>query len=90
MNFTDASRFTRQTDWSRIPCHVQQHTDRKTLTTEEPCDYTDNNLERYYPVKTSDGRYQAIYEKYKVLASRKSRLRFMDGVAPTSTSTWIK
>jgi UDP-galactopyranose mutase len=77
VNFTDASRFTRQTDWSRIPCHVQQHTDRKTLTSEEPCDYTENNLERYYPVKTSDGRYQAIYEKYKELASREPRLHFI-------------
>jgi UDP-galactopyranose mutase len=77
VNFTDASRFTRQTDWSRIPCHVQQHTHRKTLTTEEPCDYTENDLERYYPVKTSDGRYQAIYEKYKELASREPRLRFI-------------
>lgn len=77
VNFTDESRFTRQTDWSRIPCHVQQHTGRKTVTSEEPCDYTENNLERYYPVKTSDGRYQAIYEKYKKLASRESRLRFI-------------
>jgi UDP-galactopyranose mutase len=77
VNFTDSSRFTRQTDWSRIPCHVQEHTDRKTLTTEEPCDYTENDLERYYPVKTSDGRYQAIYEKYKELARRDPRLRFI-------------
>jgi UDP-galactopyranose mutase len=77
VNFTDASPYTRQTDWSRIPCHVQQHTGMKTVTREEPCDYADNNLERYYPVKTSDGRYQAVYEKYKKLASREPRLRFI-------------
>jgi UDP-galactopyranose mutase len=77
INFTDESRFTRQTDWSRIPCHVQQHTGRKTLTIEEPCDYTENDLERYYPVKTSDGRYQKIYERYKELASREPRLHFI-------------
>lgn len=77
VNYTDASRFTRQTDWSRIPCHVQRDTGRKTLTREEPCDYTENNLERYYPVKTSDGRYQAIYKKYRELASREPRLQFI-------------
>ena len=37
----------------------------------------ENDLERYYPVKTSDGRYQAIYEKYKQLASRDPRLHFI-------------
>jgi UDP-galactopyranose mutase len=77
VNFTDTSRFTRQTDWSRFPCHVQQHTGRKTLTNEEPCDYRENNFERYYPVKTSDGRYQATYAKYKELADRERRLRFI-------------
>jgi UDP-galactopyranose mutase len=77
VNFTDASRLTRQTDWSRIPCHVQQNTGRKTLTSEEPCDYTENNLERYYPVKTSDGRYQTIYQRYKELANCEPRLRFI-------------
>lgn len=77
VNYTDSACFTRQTDWSRIPCHVQLHTGRKTLTREEPCDYTENNLERYYPVKTSDGRYQAIYAQYKVLAEREARLRFI-------------
>jgi UDP-galactopyranose mutase len=36
-----------------------------TLTFEEPCDYKDNNMERYYPVKDRDGNNRALYEKYK-------------------------
>ncbi len=36
----------------------------KLRTVEEPCDYRDNMLERYYPVKTSDGRYDALYKRY--------------------------
>ena len=41
-----------------------------TLTFEEPCDYLENNLERYYPVKDADGKNKKIYEKYKKLQSK--------------------
>ena len=36
-----------------------------TITCEEPCDYVDNNMERYYPVKDIDGENRKRYEKYK-------------------------
>ena len=65
VNFTDSGPFTRETDWSRLPGHHIRHTGRKTVTREEPCDYRDNELERYYPVKTSDGRYELLYQRYK-------------------------
>ncbi len=77
INFTDAGPLTRETDWSRIPDHLVRETGRKTVTQEEPCDYLDNNMERYYPVKTSDGRYQAVYEKYKALAERAGECSFI-------------
>jgi UDP-galactopyranose mutase len=77
INFTDAGPRTRETDWSRIPDHLVHQTGRKTLTQEEPCDYVDNNMERYYPVKTSDGRYQAVYEKYKALAEKTNECGFI-------------
>jgi UDP-galactopyranose mutase len=77
INFTDAGPLTRETDWSRIPDHVVRQTGLKTLTAEEPCDYRDNNMERYYPVKTSDGRYQAVYEKYKALAEQVGECSFI-------------
>ncbi len=40
---------------------------RFVKTQEEPCDYKDNNYERYYPVKTSDDRFGEIYKKYRNL-----------------------
>ena len=44
----------------------------------EPCDYRDNDLERYYPVKTADGANEAIYGRYKELAAGDSeRLTFI-------------
>jgi UDP-galactopyranose mutase len=84
INFTDDGPFTRETDWSRLP---NQDAGRgvengaaivyKTLTQEEPCDYRDNAMERYYPVKTSDGRNDAIYQRYRERASREARVSFI-------------
>jgi UDP-galactopyranose mutase len=77
MNFTDAGIFTRETDWSRLPAHRLRETGSRTVTLEEPCDYRDNAMERYYPVKTSDGRFDAAYARYKALAAREGRMSFI-------------
>jgi UDP-galactopyranose mutase len=77
INFTDDGALTRQTDWSRLPCHVAIRGPGKTVTREEPCDYTKNNHERYYPVRTSDGRYQAIYTQYRQLAEATPKVSFI-------------
>ena len=64
VNFTHHGPKTRVTEWKNIPCHG----DNKyytTLTFEEPCDYADNNFERYYPVKDRDGVNRELYNKYK-------------------------
>jgi UDP-galactopyranose mutase len=76
-NFTDGGRFTRETDWSRMPGHRVNEGPLKTVTREEPCDYRDNNLERYYPVKTSDGRYDRAYDSYRALAERTANMTFI-------------
>ncbi|MGY2051302.1 FAD-dependent oxidoreductase [Methylobacterium sp. JK268] len=76
-NFTDAGPFTRETAWHVIPHHVVADTGRRTHTKEEPCDYRDNDFERYYPVKTADDRNQVIYDKYKARAAENSRLSFI-------------
>ena len=68
INFTDESPFTRETAWHRIPHHLRIDMGRATITREEPCDYRDNDLERYYPVKTADGSNEATYLRYKELA----------------------
>ncbi len=76
-NFTDTGPFTRETDWSRLPGHLVVETGAKTVTLEEPCDYADNAYERYYPVKTSDGRYDAIYGRYRDLAAQTGTCHFI-------------
>lgn len=77
INFTDTGPITRETDWGRLPGHRVAESARKTVTREEPCDYRDNALERYYPVKTSDGRYDAVYKRYKALAEEKGGMTFI-------------
>ena len=64
VNFTHDGPKTRVTEWKKIPAHG----DNKyytTLTFEEPCDYKDNNMERYYPVKDKEGVNRDLYHKYK-------------------------
>lgn len=64
VNFTHDGPQTRVTEWKHIP----QHGKNKyftTLTFETPCCYTENNFERYYPVKDADGDNRANYQKYK-------------------------
>ena len=77
VNFTDTGTFTRQTDWSRLPGHLVRQTGQKTVTLEEPCDYTENSYERFYPVKTHDRRNEMLYERYKELARGEPKLRFI-------------
>ena len=64
VNFTHNGPKTRVTEWKNIPCHGSNKYST-TLTFEEPCDYEDNNFERYYPVKDRDGKNRELYEKYK-------------------------
>lgn len=77
VNYTDDGPLTRETDWSRLPGHAGQAGAAKTITREEPCDYRDNNFERYYPVKTTDGRYDMIYRKYRALAEQEGKVTFI-------------
>ncbi|PWB82704.1 MAG: UDP-galactopyranose mutase [Methylocystaceae bacterium] len=67
-NFTDLGPYTRETAWHILPYHLVSETGKRTFTREEPCDYKDNNFERYYPVKTADERYQKIYQQYHQLS----------------------
>jgi UDP-galactopyranose mutase len=77
INFTDDGRFTRETDWSRLPAHRTVAGPMKCVTLEEPCDYRENEFERYYPVKTSDGRFDAVYRCYKAAAEAEGRVTFI-------------
>jgi len=63
INYTNDGPFTRITEWKNIPGHGVNPL-ITTLTYEEPCDYKDNNMERYYPVKDVEGINREIYNKY--------------------------
>lgn len=64
VNFTHDGPYTRVTEWKNIPAHGEN--DYTTvLTYEEPCDYKDNDFERYYPVKDIEGTNRETYKKYK-------------------------
>ena len=70
VNFTNDSPYTRITEWKNIPAHGSN--DKfTTLTYEEPCDYVDNDYQRYYPVKDIDGTNQRIYKTYKDIENPK-------------------
>jgi len=77
INYTDDGVFTRETDWSRLPAHRVVENSMKTVTVEEPCDYRDNDFERYYPVKTSDGRHDAAYQRYRAAAETEGHVTFI-------------
>ena len=64
VNFTHDGPYTRVTEWKNMPVHGY-NPNFTTITCEEPCDYKDNNMERYYPVKDVDGENRKRYEKYK-------------------------
>ena len=77
INYTDHSPFTRETWWHLIAGHHVRVSAIVLQTIEEPCDYRDNELERYYPVKTSDGRYDSLYRRYAELTAKSDRVYFI-------------
>ena len=44
---------------------------------EEPWSYQENKYERYYPVKTADGRFQAVYKRCAQEAEKFDGLSFI-------------
>ena len=64
VNFTHSGPYTRMTDWKKFPNHGVNDS-MTTLTYEEPCDYKENNFERYYPVKDLEGKNRDIYKIYR-------------------------
>lgn len=77
INYTDDGPFTRETWWHNIPEHLIRSTGLVCRTVEEPCDYKENNYERYYPIKTPDDQFENIYKQYVELASSISNLQFI-------------
>ena len=63
VNFTHNEKFTRVTEWKNLPNHGINN-GFSTLTFEEPCDYSENNFERFYPVKDINQLNRALYNQY--------------------------
>jgi UDP-galactopyranose mutase len=70
VNFTGDGPFTRVTCWNKLPNSPPAEHD--VWTYEQPCDYRDNDMERYYPVKDRDGKNRATYEQYKAIPNEKT------------------
>lgn len=66
VNFTHTEKFTRVTEWKNFP-NSEASMSYTTITAEEPCDYKENNYERFYPVKDKTNINRKIYKKYSLL-----------------------
>jgi len=76
VNFTTTDKHTRVTEWKKYAGHGKND-GFTTLTYEEPCDYKDNNHERYYPVKDADGKFKEVYAKYERRAKELEDVTFI-------------
>lgn len=70
VNFTHDGPYTRVTEWKLIPEHGKNDL-TTTVTYEEPCDYKDNNMERYYPINDVDGINRERYKQYRDIENSK-------------------
>ena len=77
INYTDEGPYTRESWWHNIPGHHVHQTGNVLRTVEEPCDYKDNNKERYYPVKTHDQRFDNVYQEYQCEAKKLRTIQFI-------------
>jgi UDP-galactopyranose mutase len=66
VNFTNTEPYTRIVEYKNWDNHGTNE-NYTTLVYEEPCDYRENNMERYYPVKDVEGKNRQMYAKYKQL-----------------------
>jgi UDP-galactopyranose mutase len=64
VNFTHNEPCTRVTEWKNLP-NSNKPEGITTITIEEPCDYIDNNFERFYPIKDQGGVNQKLYNRYQ-------------------------
>ena len=75
INNTDEGPITRTTCWNNFP--DQPAHAPKILTAEEPCDYRDNGMERYYPVRRADDTIQQVYRRYAGAAETLAKVKFI-------------
>jgi len=72
INFTHNLPYTRITEWKKFPNSQNSSKDWSVLTYEEPCDYKENDNERFYPVKDINGQNRERYKKYTEIENTKT------------------
>lgn len=72
VNFTHQGPETRIVEWKNFPGQEFYNPNITTLTYETPCDYKNNNWERYYPVKDSAGKNRELYKMYAEIPNDKT------------------
>ncbi len=63
ISFTHNGPQTRLLEWKNFPGHGSNET-VTTITYETPCDYKENDFERYYPIKDSNNENRNKYKLY--------------------------
>jgi UDP-galactopyranose mutase len=76
LNFTHNGQHTRVTEWKKIPSHGENDY-FSTLTFERPCDYLENNEQRFYPINDLAGKNRLLYNSYKSLISENTKVTFI-------------
>jgi UDP-galactopyranose mutase len=89
INFTHEGPLMSETYWHLLPDQSGGGAS-VTRTREDPCAYHENDNERYYPVKTADGRYQVFYREYQQLALREPHVVFMGRCGIINISIWTR
>lgn len=64
VNYTVQSIYTRMTDWAHLPENADISLKNTILTSEEPCNFIDKEMERYYPIEDVKSKNRALYQKY--------------------------
>jgi len=77
INYTDTGPYTRETWWHHMPGHLVADQGLRLCTIEEPCDYRDNEYERFYPIKTADGSHEALHARYAARTPRHGDMSFI-------------
>lgn len=82
INFTDNGPYTRFSEWKNLPNHGS-NPNFTTLTFETPCCYSENNDERYYPIKNDSNielykRYRSIPNPHMTFIGRCGQYVYMD------------
>lgn len=74
VNYTEGKYRTRSTEWKHLP-NSNCPNNYSLITTEYPCDYLQNNMERFYPVRDLESL--SSYSRYEELTKQEKNISFV-------------